>query len=96
MQYHNILVPVLKAVGENKKSRMHFSIHHGHLYANLELLHRIIYLYKNGCRKKWYCIFLELVVDREGSFNTEKGIKMNLPVYLVLTQKLDLNTTFGV
>lgn len=36
-------------------------------------------------------IFLELIVDREGSFNTDKGIKMNLSVDLVLTQKFDLN-----
>lgn len=40
-------------------------------------------------------IFLELVVDREDSFNTDKGIIMNLSVDLFLTQKLDLNTTFG-
>lgn len=36
-----------------------------------------------------------LSVDREGSFNRDKGIKMNLFVDLVLTQKLGLNTTFG-
>lgn len=36
-------------------------------------------------------IFLELIVDREGSFNTDKGIKMNISVDLVLTQKFDLN-----
>lgn len=40
-------------------------------------------------------ILLDLVVDREGSFNSDKVIKMNLSVDLVLTQKLDLNTTFG-
>lgn len=40
-------------------------------------------------------IFLEIIVDRKGSFNTEDSIKMNFKVDFVLTQTFDLNTTFG-
>ena len=54
MGYQNILIPFLKAVGENKKSGMHCSMHHRHLYANLEFIHRIVYWSQNGGRKKWY------------------------------------------
>lgn len=73
---------------------MHCSICHGHPYANLQLLHRIIYWFQNGSRKK-YSYLLELTVEREGSFNVDKGIQVNLSIYLVLIQKLDLNTAFG-